>query len=104
MVWIMNKLILAAMGLALGFGAIGGYYLAKWDLQSNASANSQQAIAATTPEPQAKQINLKPIPKRSELVLKYSLCTNSKADTAALSRFDDKALNDLVYKVCSENS
>lgn len=100
----MNKLILAAMGLMLGCGSIGGYYLAKWDLQSNAIANSQQAIAATTTEPQAKQISLKPIPKRSELELKYSICTNSKVDKQALSRFDDKALNDLVYKVCSENS
>ena len=100
----MNKLILAAMGLMLGCGSIGGYYLAKWDLQSNAIANSQQAIAATVPESQAKQISLKPIPKRSELELKYALCTNSKPDKSSLSRFDDKALNDLVYKVCSENS
>ena len=100
----MNKLIFAAMGLMLGCGSIGGYYLAKWDLQSNAIANSQQAIAATVPESQAKQVNLKPIPKRSELELKYALCTNSKPDKSSLSRFDDKALNDLVYKVCSENS
>ena len=98
----MNKLILAAMGLMLGFGSITGYYLAKWDLQSNAIANSQNAIAAT--EPKAKQVSLKPIPKRSELELKYALCTNSQPDKQTLARFDDKALNDLVYKVCSENS
>jgi hypothetical protein len=100
----MNKIILAAMGLMLGCGSITGYYLAKWDLQGNAIANSQNAIAATVTEPKAKQISLKPIAKRSELELKYALCTNSKADTTSLARFDDKALNDLVYKVCSENS
>lgn len=99
-----SKFILAAMGLMLGFGAITGYYLAKWDLQSNAIANSQNAIAAPVPESKAKQVSLKPIPKRSELELKYALCTNSQLDKQALARFDDKALNDLVWKVCSENS
>ncbi len=100
----MSKLILAAMGLMLGFGSITGYYLAKWDLQSNAIANSQNAIASTATEPKAKQVSLKPIPKRSELELKYALCTNSQPDKQTLAKFDDKALNDLVYKVCSENS
>ena len=101
----MNKLILAAMGLMLGCGSITGYYLAKWDLQSNAIANSQlSAIAATVPETKAKQISLKPVLKRSELELKYALCTNSRQDSQSLARFDDKALNDLVYKVCTENS
>jgi hypothetical protein len=103
----MNKLILAAMGLMLGCGSITGYYLAKWDLQSNAISSSQAALAAQTtdqPSTKAKQVSLKPIAKRSELELKYSLCTNSKADKTALSRFDDNALNDLVYKVCTENS
>ncbi|WP_434686901.1 hypothetical protein [Pseudanabaena minima] len=99
----MNKAIGAAMGLMLGFGSITGYYLAKWDLQSNAIANSQNAIAAPAPESKAKQVSLKPIPKRSELELKYALCTNSQPEKT-LARFDDKALNDLVWKVCSENS
>lgn len=98
----MNKIILAAMGLMLGFGSITGYYLAKWDLQTNVIANSQNAIAANSPKP--KEINLRPTSKRSELELKYALCTNSQVDTQTLSRFDDKALNDLVFKVCSENS
>lgn len=100
----MNKLIFAAMGLMLGFGSIGGYYLAKWDLQSNAIANSQQAIAAPVPQAKAKQISLKPIPKRSELELKYALCTDSQPDKKTLARFDDKTLNDLVWQVCSDNS
>ncbi len=98
-----SKFILAAMGLMLGFGSITGYYLAKWDLQSNANSQNQ-AIASTATEPKAKQISLKHIPKRSELELKYALCTNSQPDKQTLARFDDKALNDLVYKVCSENS
>ena len=100
----MNKAIVAAMGLMLGFGSITGYYLAKWDLQSNAIANSQNAIAAPAPDAKPKQVSLKPIPKRSELELKYALCANSQPDKKTLARFDDKSLNDLVWKVCSENS
>ena len=99
-----SKLILGAMGLMLSFGSIVGYFLAKWDLQSNAIASSNNAIVATAPA--AKQINLKlaPIPLRSELELKYRICTNTQVTSKALSRFDDKQLNDLVFKVCSENS
>ena len=101
-----SKLLLAAMGLMLGFGSIVGYFLAKWDLQSNGIASSNNAIAATAPTPAAKQINLKlaPIPPRSELELKYRICTNTQFTSKALSRFDDKQLNDLVFKVCSVNS
>lgn len=99
-----SKLLLAAMGLMLGFGSIVGYFLAKWDLQSNGIASSNNAIAATAPTPAAKQINLKPLPPRSELELKYRICTNTQFTSKALSRFDDKQLNDLVFKVCSENS
>lgn len=100
------KLILCAMGLMLGFGSIVGYFLAKWDIQSNGFSSSNNAIAATAPTPAAKQINLKPapIPPRSELELKYRICTNTQVTSKALSRFDDKQLNDLVFKVCSENS
>ena len=101
-----SKLILCAMGLMLGFGSIVGYFLAKWDLQSNAIASSNNAIAATAPTSPAKQINLKPasIPPRSELELKYRTCTNSQVTSKVLARFDDKQLNDLVFKVCTENS
>ena len=101
-----SKLLLAAMGLMLGFGSIVGYFLAKWDLQSNGIASSNNAIAATAPASQPKQINLKlaPIPPRSELELKYRICTNTQFTSKVLSRFDDKQLNDLVFKVCSENS
>ena len=99
-----SKLLLAAMGLMLGFGSIVGYFLAKWDLQSNGIASSNNAIAATAPTPAAKQINLKPLPQRSELELKYRTCTNTQVTSKALARFDDKQLNDLVFKVCTENS
>jgi hypothetical protein len=101
-----SKLILCAMGLMLGFGSVAGYFLAKWDIQSNGFTSSTNAIAATTPTPAAKQINLKPAPilPRSELELKYRICTSTQVTSKALSRFDDKQLNDLVFKVCSENS
>jgi len=94
------------MGLTLGIGSIVGYFLAKWDIQSNGFSSSTNAIAATAPTPTAKQINLKPapIPPRSELELKYRICTNTQVTSKALSRFNDRQLNDLVFKVCSENS
>jgi len=99
-----SKLLLAAMGLMLGFGSVVGYFLAKWDLQSNGIASSNNAIAATAPDSKPKQINLKPLPQRSELELKYRTCTNTQVTSKALARFDDKQLNDLVFKVCTENS
>ena len=99
-----SKLLLAAMGLMLGFGSVIGYFLAKWDLQSNGIASSNNAIAATAPDSKPKQINLKPLPQRSELELKYRTCTNTQVTSKALARFDDKQLNDLVFKVCTENS
>lgn len=99
----MSKLILAAMGFMLGCGSVVGYFLARWDLQS--VANSQNAIAATAPDGKPKIISLKPpIAKRTELELKYSLCTGAKPETVNLSRFDDKTLNDLVFNVCTEKS
>ncbi|PZV15680.1 MAG: hypothetical protein DCF20_09855 [Pseudanabaena sp.] len=101
-----SKLILCAMGLMLGLGSIVGYFLAKWDIQSNGFSSSTNAIAATASDSKPKQIDLKPapIPPRSELELKYRTCTNSQINSKALARFDDKKLNDLVFKVCSENS
>ncbi|WP_055074418.1 hypothetical protein [Pseudanabaena sp. 'Roaring Creek'] len=100
----MSKLILAAMGFMMGLGSITGYFLAKWDIQSNGFPDRQNAIAATTAP--AKEISLKPapIPPRADLELKYALCTNSAPDKKTLNRFSDKQLNDLVFKVCSENS
>ena len=101
-----SKLLLAAMGLMLGFGSIVGYFLAKWDLQSNGIVSSNNAIAATAPDSKPKQISLKPapIPTRSELELKYRTCTNTQVTSKALARFDDRHLNDLVFKICTENS
>lgn len=100
----MNKFILAVMFFMLGCGSIIGYFLARWDLQSNL-VNPQSAIAATAPDGKPKIISLKPpVAKRSELELKYSLCTGLKPETVNLSRFDDKSLNDLVFNVCTEKS
>ena len=99
-----SKLLLATMGLMLGFGSVIGYFLAKWDLQSNGIVSSNNAIAATAPDSKPKQINLKPLPQRSELELKYRTCTNTQVTSKALARFDDKQLNDLVFKICTENS
>jgi uncharacterized protein YneF (UPF0154 family) len=86
-----NKLILSAMGLMLGCGAISGYFLARWDIQSNLPTGT--AIAANMPNT-----------KRAQLEQKYTICTGSKPDSKALARFDDSALNDLVYQVCAQNS
>ena len=99
-----SKLILAAIGLSLGFGSLIGYFLAIWDLQSNGFTSSTNAIASAEPDSKPKQINLKPLQQRSELELKYRTCTNSQINSKALARFDDKQLNDLVFKVCTENS
>ncbi|MFN5473115.1 MAG: hypothetical protein ACK5CR_14115 [Pseudanabaena sp.] len=101
-----SKLIIVAMGLMLGFGSIVGYFLAKWDIQSNGFTSSTNAIATTAPDSKPKQIDLRPlpIPPRSELELKYRTCTATQVTSKALSRFDDKQLNDLVYRVCSEAS
>lgn len=98
-----SKLILGAMGLMLGFGSIVGYFLARWDLQSSAITPKNNEITATTPT--AKPIKPSPaIPPRAELETKYRLCTNTQVTNKALSRFNDKQLNDLVFKVCTENS
>lgn len=93
----MLKIIGITASLSLALGSIIGYSLQR--LEAKHSTNND-AIAATQP----KQIDLQPKSKRSELELKYALCTNSKADTKTLSRLDDKTLNDLVYQVCTENS
>lgn len=89
------------MGLMLGCGSVAGYFIAKWDLQTNAIANSQQAIAE--PDRKPKQVSLKPPPsKRSLLEEKYHLCIGANPNTVNLSRFDDKTLNDLVFQSCSQ--
>lgn len=97
----MIKALLITGSLSLAVGTIGGYYLQKTEVIGSAQtapAKSDEAIAATP-----KQIDLRPKPsKRSELELKYALCTDSKANPATLSRLDDKTLNDLVYQVCTK--
>ena len=92
----MIKIIGITASLSLALGSIIGYCLQR--LEANHSTNNE-AIAATQP----KQIDLRPKSKRSELELKYSLCTNSKPDPKTLNRLDDKTLNDLVYQVCTNS-
>ena len=95
----MIKIIGITAALALGIGAILGYTLQKLENQPIAKQDSGEAIAAIP-----KQVDLRPKSKRSELETKYFLCTNTAPNSANLARFDDKALNDLVYQVCTENS
>lgn len=90
------KIIAITAALSLAIGSVIGYMLQKSESQPISGA----AIAA---EP--KMVRLKPVAtKRTELELKYALCTNSKLDTKTLSRLDDKTLNNLVYQVCTANS
>jgi hypothetical protein len=96
----MIKALLITSSLSIAIGAIGGYYLQKLESQPITKKDSGEAIAASA----SKEIDLRPKSKRSELELKYALCTNSKTDTKTLSRLDDKTLNDLVFQVCTANS
>jgi len=92
----MVKLILIPVSLSLALGSLLGYHLQKLDSQQVTKQDDGQAIAAVP-----KQINLRPVSaKRSELELKYALCTDSNQDKKLLSRLDDQTLNDLVYRVC----
>lgn len=92
----MVKPIAITAALSLALGSIGGYWLQKLESQPIATKpnNNDEAIAAASP------IN----PKRIELKAKYALCTNAKKTPEDLDLLDDKALNDLVYKVCLANS
>jgi len=88
----MVKLMLIPAAIALALGSLLGYHLQKLESQQITKQDSGDAIAAVP-----KQIDLRPKPsKRSELELKYALCTDTKQNTAILSRLDDKTLNDLV--------
>ena len=94
----MVKLLLIPAALSLALGSLLGYHLQKLESQQVTKQDTGEAIAATP-----KQIDLRPrSAKRSELELKYSLCTDSKADTATLLRLDDTTLNNLVYQVCTK--
>jgi len=94
----MIKLLLIPAALSLALGSLLGYHLQKLESQQISNQDGGEAIAAVP-----KQIDLRPrSAKRSELELKYALCTDSKPDTKALSRLDDTTLNDLVYQVCSK--
>ena len=96
----MIKIIGITAAISLALGSILGYSLQKLESQPITKQDSGEAIAATP-----KQVDLSPNPsKRSELELKYALCTNSKPDPRTLSRLDDKTLNDLVYQVCTQAS
>jgi len=96
----MVKLLLIPSALFLALGSILGYHLQKLESQQITKQDSGEAITAIP-----KQVDLRPKPsKRSELELKYALCTNSRQDPTTLSRLDDKTLNDLVYQVCTLKS
>lgn len=93
----MIKIICIPVALALALGSLLGYHLQKLESQPMTKQDSGEAIAAP------KQIDLRPkkSPKRSELELKYALCTDSSPDPKTLSRLDDKTLDELVFQVCS---
>jgi hypothetical protein len=105
----MSKLLIAAMGLMLGFGSIIGYYLARWDLQTNAIANSQQAIAQPEkpkPEPRKeKQVDIrtiKPVKTARELLEeKYRLCVGNNGD---ISKVPDSVMTQVIQRACTEAS
>lgn len=95
----MIKALLITSSLSLAMGAIGGYFLQKLESQPITKQDSESAIAATP-----KQIDLRPPEtiKRSELLQKYALCTNSRIAPPALNQLDLKGLNDLVYSACTQ--
>jgi hypothetical protein len=95
----MIKIIGISASIAFAIGSIAGYTLQK--LEAN-QGNSNDAIAATV---KSKVVDLRPPKsKRSELLLKYDLCTGTKTSPATLERFNDKELNDLVFSICTQNS
>ena len=95
----MIKVIGITASISLAIGSIAGYTLQK--LEAN-QGNSNDAIAATV---KSKVVDLRPPKsKRSELLLKYDLCTGTKTAPETLQRFTDKELNDLVFSVCTQNS
>ena len=94
----MIKVIGITASIAVAIGSIAGYTLQK--LEAN-QGNTNDAIAATV---KSKIVDLRPKSKRSELLLKYDLCTGTKTPPETLQRFTDKELNDLVFSVCTQNS
>jgi hypothetical protein len=99
----MIKIILITSSLSLALGAIGGYWLQKLESQPVAKPDTGEAVAAND---KPKQVDLRPPEqvKRSELLQKYALCTNSRIAPNTLYQLDLKALNDLVYSVCTQPS
>ena len=95
----MIKIIGISASIAFAIGSIAGYTLQK--LEAN-QGNSNDAIAATV---KSKVVDLlPPKTKRSELLIKYDLCTGTKTAPETLQRFNDKELNDLVFSICTQNS
>jgi hypothetical protein len=96
----MIKALLITSSLSLAMGAIGGYFLQK--LESPAPITKQDSGEAIAAIP--KQIDLRSTEtiKRSELLQKYALCTNSRIAPPALNQLDLKGLNDLVYSACTQ--
>jgi hypothetical protein len=98
----MVKLFLIPSCLSLALGALLGYHLQKLESAPITKQDTGEAIAATG---KAKQVLILPDGNsRATLETKYFLCTATPPNPRTLARFDDKALNDLVYSVCTENS
>ena len=99
------KLIGCAMGLMLGFGSLIGYFIAKWDLQSNQITNSQQAIAATDKQQgKPKTVDVRTIKAKTPRELleeKYRLCVGNNGD---ISHVPDKVITQVLEKACFEKS
>jgi hypothetical protein len=99
----MLKALLITGSLCLAVGTIGGYWLQKLESQPVAKPDTGEAVAAND---KPKQVDIRPPEqvKRSELLQKYALCTNSRIAPNTLNQLDLKALNDLVYSVCTQAS
>ncbi|MDX2254688.1 MAG: hypothetical protein NW214_04150 [Pseudanabaenaceae cyanobacterium bins.39] len=95
----MIKTIGITAAISLAIGSIGGYWLQKMESQPMANKNDEAIAANVKPI----QVDLRQTPKRSELLLKYSLCANKQPDEK-IKALSDKDLNDLVYQVCVQAS
>lgn len=98
----MVKLLLIPSCISLALGALLGYHLQKLESAPITKQDSGEAIAAS-----GKTKNVLILPdgnNRNTLETKYFLCTKTAPNPKTLARFSDKQLNDLVYKVCTENS
>lgn len=94
----MNKLFAIGLAFMWSTGATTGYFIAKWDLQSNAP----QAIAQ--PEnPQLKTADIREFKGKTPRQLledKYRLCDGA----GDISRVPDDVLRQSISKICIKKS